>query len=131
MTEPTSNAVSPTSAWATSTVRIRPSTSIAVSLCRVKAIGALSVSALRRSGPKKADQFRSQDCLYSLTVAPAKGDTSVRVIGAQLDYLLAPEQPAEVLRLLTDPAVRIVTLTITEGGYHVDPGRASSSRPRT
>ena len=78
-------------------------------------------------GRKKADQFRSQDCLYSLTVAPAKGDTSVRVIGAQLDYLLAPEQPAEVLRLLTDPAVRIVTLTITEGGYHVDPGRASSS----
>ena len=72
-------------------------------------------------GRKKADQFRSQDCLYSLTVAPAKGDTSVRVIGAQLDYLLAPEQPAEVLALLTDPALRIVTLTITEGGYHVDP----------
>jgi mannitol-1-phosphate/altronate dehydrogenase len=72
-------------------------------------------------GRKKADQFRSQDCLYSLTLAPAKGDTSVRVIGAQLDYLLAPEQPAEVLRLLTDPALRIVTLTITEGGYHVDP----------
>jgi mannitol-1-phosphate/altronate dehydrogenase len=72
-------------------------------------------------GRKKADEFRSQDCLYSLTVAPAKGDTSVRIIGAQLDYLLAPEQPAEVLALLTDPALRIVTLTITEGGYHVDP----------
>ena len=72
-------------------------------------------------GRNKADQFRSQDCLYSLTIAPANGDTSVRVIGAQLDYLLAPEQPAEVLELLTDPALRIVTLTITEGGYHVDP----------
>jgi mannitol-1-phosphate/altronate dehydrogenase len=72
-------------------------------------------------GQRKADQFRSQDCLYSLTVAPAEGPTSVRVIGAQLDYLLAPEQPAEVLRLLTDPALHIVTLTITEGGYHVDP----------
>src|SRR4051812_38607412 len=73
-------------------------------------------------GRKKADQFLSQDCLYSLTVAPANGDTSVRVIGAQLDYLLAPEQADEVLELLTDPALRIVTLTITEGGYHVDPG---------
>jgi mannitol-1-phosphate/altronate dehydrogenase len=72
-------------------------------------------------GRNKAEQFRSQDCLYSLTIAPANGDTSVRVIGAQLDYLLAPEQPAEVLELLTDPALRIVTLTITEGGYHVDP----------
>jgi mannitol-1-phosphate/altronate dehydrogenase len=73
-------------------------------------------------GRRKAEQFRSQDCLYSLTVAPAKGGTSVRVIGAQVDYLLAPEQPAEVLTLLTDPALRIVTLTITEGGYHVPPG---------
>jgi sorbose reductase len=72
-------------------------------------------------GRNKAHQFRSQDCLYSLTVAPANGETSVRVIGAQLDYLLAPEQPSEVLELLTDPALRIVTLTITEGGYHVDP----------
>ena len=73
-------------------------------------------------GRTKADQFLSQDCLYSLTVAPAKGDTTVRIIGAQLDYLLAPEQAEEVLELLTDPALRIVTLTITEGGYHVDPG---------
>jgi len=72
-------------------------------------------------GRKKAEQFRSQDCLYSLTVAPATGDTSVRVIGAQVDYLLAPDQPAQVLELLADPALRIVTLTITEGGYHVDP----------
>jgi mannitol-1-phosphate/altronate dehydrogenase len=72
-------------------------------------------------GRKKANQFRAQDCLYSLTIAPAQGDTTVRIIGAQLDYLLAPEQPDEVLELLIDPALRIVTLTITEGGYHVDP----------
>jgi hypothetical protein len=29
----------------------------------------------------------------------------VRVIGAQLDYLLAPEQPDEVLALLSSPDV--------------------------
>ena len=72
-------------------------------------------------GRQKAEQFRAQDCLYSLTIAPPKGEPGVRVIGAQLDYLLAPEQPDEVLALLTSPDLRIVTLTITEGGYHVDP----------
>lgn len=72
-------------------------------------------------GRQKAAQFRAQDCLYSLTVAPARGEPSVRVIGAQVDYLLAPEQPEEVFALLTSPDLRIVTLTITEGGYHVDP----------
>src|SRR5689334_16079656 len=69
---------------------------------------------------RKADEFRSQDCLYSLTIAPPNGDNSVRVIGAQLDYLLAPEQPSEVLDLLTDAGLLIVTLTILEGDYHVD-----------
>jgi mannitol-1-phosphate/altronate dehydrogenase len=72
-------------------------------------------------GRQKAAQYRAQDCLYSLTIAPANGEPEVRVIGAQLDYLLAPEQPDEVLVLLTSPQLRIVTLTITEGGYHVDP----------
>ncbi len=69
---------------------------------------------------RKAAQYHAQDCLYSLTIAPPNGDTEVRVIGAQLEYLLAPEQPYEVLELLTSPDLRIVTLTITEGGYHVD-----------
>ncbi len=72
-------------------------------------------------GRQKAAQFLEQDCLYSLTIAPPKGEPVVRVIGAQLDYLLAPEQPDEVFALLTSPDLRIVTLTITEGGYHVDP----------
>ena len=72
-------------------------------------------------GRQKAAQFRAQDCLYSLTISPPKGKPDVRVIGAQLDYLLAADQPDEVLALLANPDLRIVTLTITEGGYHVDP----------
>jgi mannitol-1-phosphate/altronate dehydrogenase len=72
-------------------------------------------------GRQKAAQYRTQDCLYSLTIAPPHGEPGVLVIGAQLDYLLASEQPDEVLALLMSPDLRIVTLTITEGGYHVDP----------
>ena len=72
-------------------------------------------------GRQKAAEYRAQDCLYSLTIAPPKGEPGVRVIGAQIDYLLGPDQPDDVLALLTSPDLRIVTLTITEGGYHVDP----------
>jgi sorbose reductase len=72
-------------------------------------------------GRQKAAQYRTQNCLYSLTIAPPHGEPGVLVIGAQLDYLLAPEQPDEVLAPLMSPDLRIVTLTITEGGYHVDP----------
>src|SRR5712672_2338540 len=72
-------------------------------------------------GRQKAAQYCAQDCLYSLTIAPPKGEPAVRVIGAQVDYLLGSAQPDEVLALLTSPDLRIVTLTVTEGDYHVDP----------
>ncbi|NVN13342.1 mannitol dehydrogenase family protein, partial [Nguyenibacter vanlangensis] len=45
---------------------------------------------------------------------------AVRVIGALRAYLLAPSDPHAVLDLLADPAIRIVSMTITEGGYNID-----------
>ncbi|MBB2164892.1 mannitol dehydrogenase family protein [Gluconacetobacter sp. 1b LMG 1731] len=69
---------------------------------------------------RKASQFTEQDCLYSLTEAAPDGARAVRVIGALHAYLLAPADPTAVLDLLADPAVRIVSMTITEGGYNID-----------
>src|SRR5213078_2340083 len=43
-----------------------------------------------------------------------------RVIGSIIDYLFAPKDPEAVLERMVDPATRIVSLTITEGGYHVN-----------
>jgi mannitol 2-dehydrogenase len=42
------------------------------------------------------------------------------VIGSIVEYLYAPDDPEAVLARMTDPATRIVSLTITEGGYHVN-----------
>lgn len=69
---------------------------------------------------RKAETFRAQDCLYSLTEAAPDGARAVRVIGALRAYLLAPSDPHAVLDLLADPAIRIVSMTITEGGYNID-----------
>ena len=43
------------------------------------------------------------------------------MIGSIVDYLFAPDDPEAVLETLADPATRIVSLTITEGGYNVNP----------
>ena len=64
--------------------------------------------------------MRAQDCLYTLVVKHLDGSTDARVIGSLIDYLFAPEDPEAVLDRMTDPATRIVSLTITEGGYHVN-----------
>ena len=69
---------------------------------------------------KKAEEFKSQDCLYSLTETAPSGKSDMSVIGCLRDYLLAPADPAAVLAHLADPAIRIVSMTITEGGYNID-----------
>jgi len=45
----------------------------------------------------------------------------LQVIGAIRDVLVGPEDPQALLTALTDPAVMIVTLTVTEKGYCYDP----------
>ncbi len=40
--------------------------------------------------------------------------------GSMVDYLHAPRDPGGVVRALIDPCIRVVTMTITEGGYNLD-----------
>ena len=66
------------------------------------------------------EALHSQGCLYTLVVKDADGTMHPRVIGSIVDYLFGPDDPESVLRVMTDPATRIVSLTITEGGYLVN-----------
>ena len=64
-------------------------------------------------------KLQAQDWLS--TVVEQEADSiNARVTGAMVDYL-PPGAGAAILGRLADPAIRIVTLTITEGGYYVDP----------
>jgi mannitol 2-dehydrogenase len=64
--------------------------------------------------------MQAQDCLYTLMEKPPDGSLDARVIGSIVDYLFAPDDPEAVLARMTDPATSIVSLTITEGGYHLN-----------
>jgi mannitol 2-dehydrogenase len=61
----------------------------------------------------------AQDYLTTVVEQEA-GYSAARVTGAMIDFLPAGDVGAIVERL-ADPAVRIVSLTITEGGYFIDP----------
>lgn len=77
------------------------------------------------------DALAGQDGLYTLTLRHPDGTDDIRVIGSIRRFLHAPEDPQAVLAQLTDPSVRIVSLTITEGGYVEDPtgGRRAEEDP--
>jgi mannitol 2-dehydrogenase len=63
------------------------------------------------------DALNSQDCLYTLVERSPESDNA-RVIGSITQYLFAPDNRQAVIDALADPNCRIVTLTITEGGYY-------------
>lgn len=63
----------------------------------------------------------AQDCLYTLVVKHPDGSLQPRVVGSIVAYLFAPDDPEAVLEVMADPGTRIVSLTITEGGYLVHP----------
>jgi mannitol-1-phosphate/altronate dehydrogenase len=68
----------------------------------------------------KAEAYRAQDNLYTVTELTSPTPRETQIVGAMVEYLHAPADPEAVLRRLADPAIRIVSLTITEGGYNID-----------
>jgi len=65
------------------------------------------------------DTLQKQDTLYTMLERSGTMDTA-RVIGAMKEVMHAPSSPAAVLKRLTDPAIKILSLTITEKGYCYD-----------
>ena len=68
----------------------------------------------------KAEAMARQDKLYTLTLFPPRGEPESGVIGSIVDYLFAPADPGRVIARLSEPGIRIVSMTITEGGYNLD-----------
>lgn len=67
------------------------------------------------------DVLLEQDGLYALLLKHADGRVEPRVIGSIVDYLYARDDPEAVIERMAAPTTHIVSLTITEGGYAVDP----------
>ncbi|WP_425983188.1 mannitol dehydrogenase family protein [Brevundimonas sp. TWP1-2-1b1] len=70
--------------------------------------------------PGVRDQLNPQDGLYTLVVRDGS-DEHLRVIGAGRGVLVGPEDPAALVAAMADADVHIVTLTVTEKGYRLDP----------
>src|SRR6267154_3041203 len=61
----------------------------------------------------------AQDGLYTLVLKHSDGTYEPRVIGSIVEYLYAPDNPEAVIEKMAAPSTRIVSLTITDGGYNI------------
>ena len=69
--------------------------------------------------PATRDALLAQDGLYTLA---SRGDEETHhIIGAVHRLMVAPENPAALIRAMTDPHIKLISLTITEKGYCIDP----------
>ncbi|MCP1478890.1 mannitol 2-dehydrogenase [Pseudomonas chlororaphis] len=75
---------------------------------------------LRAEDRRARDDLAGQDYLFTLFELGDSDAAEVRVIGAISDMLLAEDGARALIDKLADPQIRIVSLTITEGGYCID-----------
>ena len=66
------------------------------------------------------DALAAQDHRYTLVVKHPDGTWDARSIGSIVDFVHAPDDPEAAIERLASPGIRVVSLTITEGGYNID-----------
>ncbi len=75
---------------------------------------------LREADRMMHDIMQRQDCLYTLVTQYPDGTARSEVIGSLHQYLLAVDDPGAVIDRMAQPNTKIVSLTITEGGYNLN-----------
>ena len=70
------------------------------------------------------DVLRDQGGLYTLVLENPDGTRDAHMIGSIIDYRYAPDDPEAALEVLAAATTRIISLTITEGGYRDPEGPA-------
>ena len=66
------------------------------------------------------DRLTAQNYLTTLIELDPLGQ-SAEVVGSMIGYVPVAEGNGPLIAQMADPAIRIVSLTVTEGGYYIDP----------
>jgi mannitol 2-dehydrogenase len=64
--------------------------------------------------------LQKQDNIYTLTVCGRDGKDEAYRIGSLVELHWGYEKPQSVIDKIADKSIKIITLTITEGGYNID-----------
>lgn len=72
------------------------------------------------SDEKIVNNLKSQNLDYTLTVCGRDGQDQIYQIGSIQELLWAVDDSQAILNKIAESAIKIITLTITEGGYNLD-----------
>jgi mannitol 2-dehydrogenase len=99
----------------------------AMGLCHDWAILGAGV---REGDARMRDALKAQDCLSTVIELDPRGK-SARRVGSMIDFLPVQADNAALIAAMARPEIRIVSLTVTEGGYFINPatGQFDPSHP--
>ena len=80
---------------------------------------AIAGAGVRPADAAMRDRLLDQDCLTTV-VELAPGAHAARVTGAMIEFVEIAADNGPLIARMADPAIRIVSLTVTEGGYYLD-----------
>lgn len=69
------------------------------------------------------DKLLQQDCLTTLIELDPHNTPAVEITGSMTDYLPIEDGNGALIAKMADPQIRIVALTVTEGGYFLNADR--------
>ena len=81
---------------------------------------AITGAMLLPSDERLYNALNDQDGKYTLTVCGRDGKDEAYEIGSIKEVVWAGKEPEKVIGKIADPATKIVSMTITEGGYNID-----------
>jgi mannitol 2-dehydrogenase len=80
-----------------------------------------------RAGDAKMRAALAEQDYMSSVIELSPGNLSARLIGAMVDFVPVEDGNGALIAAMSDPAIRIVSLTVTEGGYFTDPNTGTFS----
>ena len=75
---------------------------------------------VRAGDSAQRDRLMAQDYLTTL-IELKPSETSAEISGSMIGFVPVEEANGALIAQMADPAIRIVSLTVTEGGYYIDP----------
>ncbi|MFK4826186.1 mannitol dehydrogenase family protein [Paenochrobactrum sp. BZR 588] len=81
---------------------------------------------VRANDAQMREVLSKQDFLSSVIELDPAGK-SARIVGAMIDFLPVEKGNHALITAMSNPSIRIVSLTVTEGGYYIDPKTGSFS----
>ena len=81
---------------------------------------AITGAMLLPSDEKLYEALKDQDGVYTLTVCGRDGKDEALEIGSLKEVIWAQKDPEKVIEKIASPDTKIVSMTITEGGYNID-----------